>query len=90
MICWDWKRFEKSYNSKKFNEVGSIGLNLEDDETISLIYPYLSRKSLNSDVQIVVIGGIDLYKEYYPITFLKDSAEFVISTLKMITNTIEK
>ncbi|MGL4912181.1 MAG: DUF6718 family protein, partial [Romboutsia sp.] len=48
--------------------------------------------SIGTDIQIISVKGIEGYKEYYPITVIKDSKEFTIRVLTYMRSdiTVEK
>ncbi|MGV3027064.1 DUF6718 family protein [Clostridium thermobutyricum] len=62
--------------TKKFNEVGSIILDIDNLEKMNNRFDYLVEESFDSDVQIVSEKGIENYQEYYPITVINDSKTF--------------
>ncbi|WP_353886163.1 DUF6718 family protein [uncultured Clostridium sp.] len=62
--------------TKKFNEVGSIILDIDNLEKMNNRFDYLVEESFDSDVQIVSKKGIENYQEYYPITVINDSKTF--------------
>ena len=70
--------------AKKFNEVGSIVLDIDNLEKMNNLFDYLVEESFDSDVQIVSVKGIENYQEYYPITIINDSKEFTKRVLNYL------
>lgn len=70
--------------AKKFDQVGSLVLLSDDTEKLNSLFDYLTDESIDSDVQIVSVKGIENYKEYYPITEIGDSREFTKRVLGMM------
>lgn len=50
-------------------------------------FDLLSMESIDSSIQIVVVQGIELYKEYHPITYINNGLDFIINTLQLIRDT---
>lgn len=71
-----WINIKKVIITKKFNEVGSIILDIDNLEKMNNRFDYLVEESFDSDVQIVSEKGIENYQEYYPITVINDSKTF--------------
>lgn len=71
-----WINIKKVIITKKFNEVGSIILDIDNLEKMNNRFDYLVEESFDSDVQIVSKKGIENYQEYYPITVINDSKTF--------------
>ncbi|ELC8426430.1 hypothetical protein QTI48_14960 [Clostridium perfringens] len=70
--------------AKRFNESRSLVLISDDIEKLNSTFDYLTDKSINSDVQIISVKGIENYKEYHPITEIMDIEEFIKIVLKMM------
>ncbi|HHD2754431.1 TPA: DUF6718 family protein [Clostridium perfringens] len=70
--------------AKRFNETGSLVLLCDDIDKLNSVFDYLTDKSIDSNVQIVSVKGIENYKEYYPITEIMDSEEFTKRVLGMM------
>ena len=69
--------------AKKFNEEGSIVLQLEQGERLASLSRYLTLTTLEKGIQIVTLNNLDSYKEYTPYEIIKDEAEFISRILKM-------
>lgn len=70
--------------AKRFNESRSLALISDDLDKLNSTFDYLTDKSINSDVQIISVKGIENYKEYYPITEIMDITEFIKQVLEMM------
>lgn len=75
---------QKVIVAKRFNDIGSKVLCIDDIDTVNSLFDFLTDVSLSSDVEIVSVKGIENYKEYYPIEEYTDSKKFAIDVLSMM------
>ena len=75
--------------AKRFRKVGSIAIDIEKVTSYVNLFCYLSEESLDTDVEVLVIQGIDLFGEYKPVTYIEDSKEFTYRTLAMMMDSIK-
>lgn len=70
--------------AKRFRKVDSIAIDIEKVPNYVNLFCYLSEESLDTDVEVLVIQGIELFGEYEPVTYIEDSKEFTYRTLEMM------
>ena len=69
--------------AKKFNQVGSIALEIQHGKTLSELSKKLTLETLDNDIQIITISNLEAYKEYAPYKIIKDSSEFETAVLAL-------
>lgn len=74
----------KAIVAKKFNNIGSKVFIVNDIEESLKMFKFLSSESIETDVQVVTVNGLENYKEYYPIEEYTDSKKFAIDVLSMM------
>lgn len=69
--------------AKKFNEEGCIAVEAERGKTLAALVTYLSRKTLEKDIQILTISDMEMYGEYKPYDVVKTESAFIQKVLSM-------
>lgn len=67
--------------AKGHYDEGCIAVKTEPGKTLAALVNYLSRKTLNSDMQILTISNPKMYGEYKPFHFVDTEEQFLIEVL---------
>ncbi|NLL76369.1 MAG: hypothetical protein GX235_03865 [Clostridiales bacterium] len=70
--------------AKKFNEKGCIAVESKYGPALASLVSSLSRKMLDSDVQILTISSKEVFGEYAPFHILETEEQFVETVLQML------
>lgn len=62
---------------KKFSEVGSIAIKLNDSKEVSGLLKFLNARLKNTDKQVVTISDLTMWGEYGPFTVIESVGGFV-------------
>lgn len=62
--------------AKKFNQAGSIALEMQIGKTLSELSRKLTLQTLYKGIQIVTVSNLDAYKEYAPYKIMNNQAKF--------------
>lgn len=73
--------------AKKFNKEGSFVYCVNEQtneivEIFSFINSRFENVETDKNIEVSIIRGIESYKEYYPLTFINNSKEFIQKVLQ--------
>ncbi len=57
---------------KKFKQVGSIALKVQQGKALSELSRRLTLETLDRDIQIITVSNLEAYREYAPYKIMKD------------------
>ncbi|AGX41898.1 DUF6718 family protein [Clostridium saccharobutylicum] len=69
--------------AKKFNEEGSLVLEVEQRKRLASLSKYLTLTTLERGVQIVTLNDLESFKEYSPYTLVNDEVDFISKVVNM-------
>lgn len=67
--------------AKGYYDEGCVAIKAEPGKTLAALVNYLSRKTLNSDIQILTISNPKMYGEYKPFHFVNTEEDFIAEVL---------
>ena len=69
--------------AKKFNEHGCLALKTKHNKELKYLNLYLTNKTLNKGLQILILNSPEAYPEYKPYNIIDDEKEFIYKVLKI-------